>query len=58
MNTLKLVGTEEKFSYKNFKKLLENEETYNAKASTPYGDGHAFERIAHILCANQAISGE
>lgn len=50
--TLKLVGTEEEVIYKNFKELLENEDAYNAmsKANNPYGDGHACERIANILC--------
>lgn len=49
--TLKLVGTEEEVIYKNFKELLENEETYNAMshASNPYGDGFACKRIADIL---------
>ena len=49
--TLKLVGTEEKVIYENFKLLLENEEAYNAmsKASNPYGDGLACKRIADIL---------
>lgn len=50
--TLKLVGTEEEVIYKNFKELLENNESYEAMAhaSNPYGDGHACERIADILC--------
>lgn len=49
--TLKLVGTEEEVIYRNFKELLENEESYNAmaRANNPYGDGHACERIADIL---------
>ena len=49
--TLKLVGTDEKVIYDNFKLLLENEEAYNAmsKASNPYGDGFACKRIADIL---------
>lgn len=51
--TLKLVGTEEEVIYRNFKELLENEESYNAmaRANNPYGDGHACERIADILCS-------
>lgn len=50
--TLKLVGTSEEKIYAEFKKLLENREAYEAmsKASNPYGDGHACERIADILC--------
>lgn len=49
--TLKLVGTDEKVIYDNFKLLLENEEAYDAmsKASNPYGDGFACKRIADIL---------
>ena len=49
--TLKLVGTNEEKIYKEFKLLLENKEEYDkmAKASNPYGDGHACERIANVL---------
>ena len=49
--TLRLVGTEEEAIYRNFKELLENEEEYEkmSKASNPYGDGFASERIANIL---------
>lgn len=49
--TLKLVGTEEEVIYNNFKELLENQAAYDvmARASNPYGDGHACERIADIL---------
>lgn len=49
--TLKLVGTQEKLIYKNFKELLENEIVYNqmSKASNPYGDGFACKHIADIL---------
>ena len=49
--TLKLVGTDEQFIYENFKELLENKEAYEkmSRASNPYGDGHACERIADIL---------
>ncbi len=49
--TLKLVGTDEEFIYKNFKFLLENKEEYEkmSKASNPYGDGFACKRIADIL---------
>lgn len=50
--TLKLVGTDEETIYRNFKELLENQQAYDAmaKANNPYGDGHACERIADILC--------
>ncbi len=49
--TLKLVGTDEKVIYENFKLLLENKEAYDAMAhaSNPYGDGHTCERIADVL---------
>ncbi len=49
--TLKLVGTDEKVIYHNFKLLLENEEEYKkmSTASNPYGDGFASVRIADIL---------
>lgn len=49
--TLKLVGTNEETIYNEFKRLLTDKEAYNSmsKASNPYGDGHACERIADIL---------
>ena len=49
--TLKLVGTDEKTIYTEFKRLLTDKAAYDAmsKASNPYGDGHACERIAEIL---------
>lgn len=49
--TLKLVGTEEETIYKEFSRLLSDKDEYEAmsKASNPYGDGHACERIADIL---------
>ncbi len=49
--TLKLVGTDEETIYKTFKQLLEDKDAYEkmSKASNPYGDGHACERIADIL---------
>ena len=49
--TLKLVGTEEDTIYKEFSNLLSSSDEYKkmSKASNPYGDGHACERIADIL---------
>lgn len=49
--TLRLVGTDEKVIYRNFKELLENQEEYDkmAHSCNPYGDGHACERIADVL---------
>ena len=49
--TLKLVGTEEETIYREFSRLLSDVDEYEtmSKASNPYGDGHACERIADIL---------
>ena len=49
--TLKLVGTEEETIYEEFSRLLSDNTEYEAmsKASNPYGDGYACERIAEIL---------
>lgn len=49
--TLKLVGTDEKSIYNNFKNLLDNTEDYikMSNSSNPYGDGFASKRIADIL---------
>lgn len=52
--TLKLVGTEEETIYNEFSRLLSNKDEYDSmsRASNPYGDGHACERIAKILEEN------
>ena len=49
--TLKLAGTEEETIYALSKELLVNQDAYDlmAKASNPYGDGHASERIVKAL---------
>ena len=49
--TLRLVGTNEDRIYNNFKELITDSKAYDkmSKASNPYGDGHACERIANIL---------
>lgn len=49
--TLKLVGTDEKEIYHNFKALLCNKEMYKkmSGATNPYGDGCASQRIADII---------
>lgn len=49
--TLKLVGTQEGVIYRAFKQLLTDESEYEkmSRASNPYGDGHACERIADVL---------
>ena len=52
--TLKLVGTNELRIYSESMRLLNDPKVYEAmcKASNPYGDGHASERIANILSAD------
>ncbi|MGJ9458089.1 non-hydrolyzing UDP-N-acetylglucosamine 2-epimerase [Oceanobacillus sp. CF4.6] len=52
--TLKLVGTDEDVIYSNFKLLLEDKNEYEnmSKASNPYGDGLASQRIVEYLEAN------
>lgn len=49
--TLKLVGTDENTIYKEAKILLTDKKAYDkmSKASNPYGDGHASERIADAI---------
>ena len=49
--TLKLVGTDEEVIYKEFTRLLTDQEAYDkmSKASNPYGDGFACKRIADVL---------
>lgn len=50
--TLKLIGTSEETIYSELQHLLSDSSAYEAmaRASNPYGDGHACERIADILC--------
>ena len=49
--TLKLVGTDEITIYQEFSRLLSDAKEYEnmSRASNPYGDGHASERIVQIL---------
>lgn len=49
--TLKLVGTDEEKIYDETTKLLTNQVVYDtmSKASNPYGDGHASERIVDAI---------
>ena len=49
--TLKLVGTDEDTIYNEVKKLFEDQSEYSkmSKASNPYGDGHASERIVDAI---------
>lgn len=52
--TLKLVGTEEETIYHEFSRLLSDDAEYArmSRASNPYGDGRASERIADVLEAS------
>ena len=49
--TLKLVGTDEDIIYEETKRLLTDSKKYErmSKASNPYGDGHASERIVDAI---------
>ena len=49
--TLKLVGTDEETIYNETKKLLTDKKEYEkmSKASNPYGDGHASEKIVDAI---------
>ena len=49
--TLKLVGTNEETIYNETKKLLTDKKEYEkmSKASNPYGDGHASEKIVDAI---------
>lgn len=49
--TLKLVGTDSETIYKETMRLLTDSKEYDrmSKASNPYGDGHASERIAQAI---------
>ena len=51
--TLKLVGTNEETIYSAINLLLRDRTEYErmSHASNPYGDGHACERIADIVCS-------
>ena len=49
--TLKLVGTNEEAIYEEAKKILTDKDSYDkmSKASNPYGDGHASEKIVNAI---------
>jgi UDP-N-acetylglucosamine 2-epimerase (non-hydrolysing) len=51
VGTARLVGTETVKILSETTELLESKEAYDqmAKASSPYGDGHAAERIRHVV---------
>ena len=52
--TLRLVGTNEDNIYKNIKELLSSDKEYNkmSKASNPYGDGNASNKIVESINEN------
>ena len=49
--TLRLVGTDEGIISREFSRLLDDQREYDkmSRASNPYGDGHASERIVRVL---------
>ncbi len=51
--TVKVIGTDEDVIFAEAKRLLDDRAAYEkmANAVNPYGDGHASERIADILCS-------
>lgn len=55
--TLKLIGTETRHIVREAKRLLDDESEYAkmAKASNPYGDGHAAERIVEALLQTSEV---
>lgn len=57
--TLRLVGTDEDVIYREFSRLLSDPAEYAAmsRASNPYGDGHASERIADVLAEGSISKG-
>lgn len=57
--TLLLVGTEEEIIYREFSRLLSDKDEYAAmsKASNPYGDGCASQRIANVLFSSESRQG-
>lgn len=58
--TLKLTGTDEETIYEETKKLLTSKQEYEvmSKASNPYGDGHASERITDEIIKRYTLKRE
>lgn len=56
--TLKLVGVDEEKIYKAFRLLLEEESIYHkmSRATNPYGDGFASERITDVLLNDLSVA--
>lgn len=57
--TVKLVGTDTELIIKEAQELLDNKESYGrmSKASNPYGDGHACQKVINFLKTNSQIQG-
>jgi len=57
--TVKLVGTDTKLIIKEAQELIDNKEAYEhmSKASNPYGDGHACQKVVDFLRTNSSIQG-
>ena len=53
--TVKLVGTDTQLIVKEAQELIDNQESYEymSKASNPYGDGHACEKVIEFLTEKQ-----
>ena len=49
--TVKLVGTDTELIIKEAQELINNKEAYEhmSRASNPYGDGHACEKVVEFL---------
>ncbi len=57
--TVKLVGTDTELIIKEAQELIENPAAYEhmSKASNPYGDGHACQKVVEFLRTNSSIQG-
>jgi len=57
--TVKLVGTDTELIIKEAQELIDNKESYGrmSRASNPYGDGHACQKIVAFLKTNSSMQG-
>ena len=57
--TVKLVGTDTELIIKEAQELLDKKESYGrmSRASNPYGDGHACQKIVAFLKTNSSMQG-
>ncbi len=55
--TVKLVGTDTELIIKEAQELIDNKEAYErmSRASNPYGDGHACQKVVKFLKTNSSI---